>query len=103
MDIMGMMKKAQQMQKKMAEVQDELSRELVEGVAAGGAVKIVLVATGQMHSITIDPSVMDDKETLEDLIVVAHEDARAKANALTESRMSVVTAGMPIPPGMKLF
>ncbi len=102
-DMMGMMKKAQDMQKKMQELQEKLAYELVEGSAAHGAVKVVMSATGQMKSVRIDPSVMDDRETLEDLLVIASEDARTKAATLTAERMAPLTAGLPIPPGMKLF
>jgi nucleoid-associated protein EbfC len=103
-DIMGLMKQAQAMQARMKDVQAELETTLVSGQAGGGAVKITLTAKGAMKSIAIDPSVLraDDKDMIEDLILTAHEQARAEADKVMEERMKAVTAGMPLPPGMKL-
>jgi hypothetical protein len=103
-DIMGLMKKAQAMQAKMKDVQDELERLEVEGQSGGGMVKVTLNGKGQMKAVALDPSLMkpDDREMTEDLIVAAHADARAKADRLTEEKMQEVTAGLPLPPGMKL-
>ena len=82
MDFMGLMKQAQQMQAKMAEAQAELEQTEVEGEAGGGLVKVTLSAKGAMKSISIDPSLLkpEEKEILEDLIVTAHVQARAKAD-----------------------
>ena len=104
MDIMGLMKKAQAVQAKMKDVQEELERLEVEGQAGGGMVKVTLNAKGQMKGIMLDPTLMkpEDKEMAEDLIIAAHADARAKADRLTEEKMQAVTAGLPLPPGMKL-
>ncbi|MCX7325120.1 MAG: YbaB/EbfC family nucleoid-associated protein [Hyphomicrobiales bacterium] len=104
-DMMGLMKQAQQMQAKMAEMQAELDNTVVEGLAGGGMVKIMATAKGVMKSITIDPSLMvpDEREILEDLIITASADARAKAERIMEQRMAEVTKGLPLPPGMKLF
>ncbi|MGB3281292.1 MAG: YbaB/EbfC family nucleoid-associated protein, partial [Methylovirgula sp.] len=73
--------------------------------AGGGLVRATLTAKGQMKALTVDTSLLkpDDKEILEDLIVAAHEDARKKAERLMEEKMKSVTAGLPLPPGMKLF
>jgi DNA-binding YbaB/EbfC family protein len=103
-DIMGLMKKAQEMQSKMQEMQAELETLEVEGQSGGGMVKMRLTAKGAMRGIAIDPSLFkeEDAEILEDLIIAAHEDARKKAEALMEEKMKSVTAGLPIPPGMKL-
>lgn len=103
-DIMGLMKKAQAMQAKMKDIQEELERLEVEGQSGGGMVKIRLNAKGQMKAITLDPALMtpEDKEMAEDLIIAAHADARAKADRLTEEKMQAVAAGLPLPPGMKL-
>ena len=103
-DIMGMMKKAQAMQAKLADAQDELSRLEVEGQSGGGMVKVRLNGKGQMKAIALDPDLMkpEDREMVEDLIIAAHTDARAKADRLTEEKMQAVTAGLPMPPGMKL-
>lgn len=104
-DLMGMMKQAQAMQAKMEQIQAELDHIEVEGRAGGGLVCVTLTAKGQMKRVTIDPSLIkpDDIEILEDLIVTAHEDARNKAAGLTEDKMKVLTAGLPLPPGLKLF
>ena len=103
-DVMGLMKQAQAMQARLGEVQAELEQLQVEGVSGGGLVKIVLTAKGQMKAISIDPSLMreDEREILEDLIVTASDDARRKAERVAEERMKAVTAGIPLPPGIKL-
>jgi hypothetical protein len=104
MDIMGLMKKAGAMQAKMAEMQAELDNLTVDGASGGGLVKVTLTAKGALQSLVIDPSLLkaDEKEILEDLIVAAHAEARKKSEALIEEKMKEVTAGMPMPPGMKL-
>jgi DNA-binding YbaB/EbfC family protein len=104
MDIMGLMKKAGAMQAKMAEMQAELDNVTVEGFSGGGLVKITLTAKGALQGLTIDPSLLkqDEKEILEDLIVAAHADARRKAESLLEEKMKGLTAGLQLPPGMKL-
>jgi nucleoid-associated protein EbfC len=103
-DIMGLMKKAQAVQAKMKDVQDELERLEVEGQSGGGMVKVTLNGKGQMKAIALDPALMkpEDREMAEDLILAAHADARGKADCLTEEKMQAVTAGLPLPPGMKL-
>jgi hypothetical protein len=102
---MGMMKKVQEMQAKMASLQEELDRIDVEGVSGGGMVKVVASAKGAVKGVTIDDSLMKPKEKdiLEDLLVAALNDARAKADRTAQERMSTLTAGLPIPPGLKLF
>jgi nucleoid-associated protein EbfC len=104
-DMMGMLKQAQAMQEKMQEMQAELERLEVEGRSGGGMVTVTLTAKGHMKAIAIDPTLMksDEKEILEDLIVTAHEDARRKAEQLMEDKMKSLTAGLPLPPGLKLF
>jgi DNA-binding YbaB/EbfC family protein len=103
-DIMGLMKQAQALQERMAEVQKNLEALEVEGAAGGGLVRVTLTAKGAMKGVTIDPSLLtlDEKEVLEDLIVAAHADARAKAERLADEKMKTVTAGLSLPPGMKL-
>ena len=103
-DIMGLMKKAQAVQARMKDAQEELERLEVEGQSGGGMVKIRLSAKGQMKAIVLDPALMNpaDKEMAEDLIIAAHADARAKAERLTEEKMQAVAADLPLPPGMKL-
>ncbi len=103
-DIMGLMKQAQAMQARMQDMQAELERTLVEGQSGAGLVRVTLTAKGNIKNVTIDESLMkpEEKEILEDLIVTAHEDAKRKGEALMEERMKSVTAGIPLPPGMKL-
>lgn len=104
MDFMGMMKQAQQMQAKMAEAQLELEQVEVEGEAGGGLVKVRLTAKGAMKSISIDESLVkpQEKEILEDLIVTAHMQARAKADEAMTEKMKELTGGLQLPPGFKL-
>jgi DNA-binding YbaB/EbfC family protein len=104
-DIMGMMKKVQEMQAKMAALQEELDTIEVEGGAGAGMVKVVMTAKGSLRSVSIDPSLLnaDEKEILEDLVVAAVNDAKGKAEKTMQDRMSALTAGLPIPPGLKLF
>lgn len=103
-DIMGMMKKAQAMQAKLADAQEELSRLEVEGQSGGGMVRITLSGKGEMRAIHLDPSLLTpaDKDMTEDLILAAYADARTKADRAAAEKMQSLTAGLPLPPGMKL-
>ena len=103
-DIMGMMKKAQAMQAKLAETQEELTQLEVEGQSGGGMVKVVMTGKGEMKSIALDPSLLvpDDREMLEDLILAAFGDAKGKADRAAAEKMQSVTSGLPLPPGFKL-
>ena len=105
MDMMKLMKQAQEMQAKVARIQSELEATEIEGQSGAGMVKITLSGKGQLRGISIDPSLMkeDEKEILEDLIIAAHNDALTKSARITEEKMKSATAGLPIPPGMKLF
>ena len=102
---MGMMAKAKELQQKMQDAQAELEQVTVEGAAGGGLVQVTLTAKGDLRGLKIDPTLLkpEDVEILEDLIVAAHADAKAKAEAAMQEKMSGLTAGLPIPPGMKLF
>jgi hypothetical protein len=104
MDFMGMMKQAQAMQAKMAEAQAELESLMVDGESGGGLVKLTLSAKGALQSIAIDPSLLkpEEREILEDLIVSAHAQARAKAEEAMTEKMKAVTGGLQLPPGLKL-
>ena len=99
-----MMKQAQAMQAKMAEAQAELESLLVDGESGGGLVKLTLSAKGALQSIAIDPSLLkpEEREILEDLIVSAHAQARAKAAEAMTEKMKAVTGGLQLPPGLKL-
>ena len=103
-DIMGLMKQAQAMQARMMDMQAELETIEVEGQSGGGLVRVTLTAKGGMKSVVIDDSLLkvEEKEILEDLLVTAHEDACKKAERTSEEKMKAVTAGLPLPPGMKL-
>ena len=104
-DLMVIMKQAQAMQQKVQAVQEELDRLEVEGSSGGGMVKVVLTAKGQAKSLCIDPSLLvpEEAEIVEDLIVVALNDARQKADRAAQEKMEEVTKGLPLPPGLKLF
>lgn len=102
-DLMGMMKKAQEFQAKAQELQEQAASEIVEGTSGGGMVSVSMSAKGDLQGIKIDPSLLkpEEAEILEDLIVAAHADARRKGEEYMQSRMSELTSGLPIPPGMK--
>jgi DNA-binding YbaB/EbfC family protein len=103
-DFMGMMKKAEELQKKMAEMQDEAGRATVEGRSGGGLVTVMLSGKGEMKSLKVDPSLFKEDEiaVLEDLIITAHNDAKGKAEQMMQQKMAEMTQGLPLPPGMKL-
>lgn len=103
-DILGLMKQAQAMQARMQEAQAEMERIEVEGQAGGGMVRVTLTVKGAMKGVSIDASLMTpgEGEILEDLLMAAHEDARKKAEQVMEEKMKAITAGLPLPPGMKL-
>jgi DNA-binding YbaB/EbfC family protein len=96
----GLMKQAQQMQANMKKAQDELAATEVEGQSGSGMVKVTMTCAHELRRVTLDDSVMDDKEMLEDLIVAAFNDANKKAAQTSEQRMSGFSAKLP--PGMSL-
>ena len=102
-DLMGMMKAAGEMKGKMEAMQVELSNLIVQGRSGGGMVVVSLSGKGDLKGLKIDPSLFkeDDVDVLEDLIIAAHADAKAKSEEEMQRKMSEVTAGLPIPPGMK--
>ena len=99
-----MMKQVQAMQSRMADMQAKLETASVTGQSGGGLVKVTLNGKGAMTALRIDPSLLkdDEKEILEDLIVAAHSDAKAKSEAMMAEEMKSVTGGMALPPGIKL-
>jgi DNA-binding YbaB/EbfC family protein len=103
-NLAGLMKQASQMQSKMAEMQAKLDAMQVEGAAGAGMVTLTLNGKGDLKGIKIDPKLADpsDIETVEDLIVAAHADAKRKIDAVMAEEMAKVTGGMQLPPGMKL-
>jgi len=100
----GLMKQAQEMQKKMADMQAKLESTVLEGVSGAGLVRVTLTGKGAVTGVKLDPKVVDpaDTEMLEDLIVAALADAKGKLDALAESEMKNATGGLNLPPGMKL-
>ncbi len=103
MNIQGIMKQAQMMQKKMEEEQAKLAQEEVEGSSGGGMVKVVLNGKFDMKKLSIDKSLIDadESEVLEDLIVAAYNDAKNKVDAKMQDSMSAMTGGMNLG-GLKL-
>ena len=103
-DMAGMMKKAQEMQTKMGEMQDELHNIMVVGEAGAGLVKATASAKGDLKALDIDASIFnsDDKEVVEDLILAAVKDAQAKAADRAQEEMSKLTEGLGLPADMKL-
>jgi len=101
-NIAQMMQQAQRMQDNLKRVQDELAVLEVTGSAGGGMVSVTLTGKMEVRRVHIDPSVLADAEMLEDLVTAAMNDAVGKANEESSRRMSAATAGMPLPPGMKL-
>ena len=99
-----MLKEAQKMQAKMAEMQEKLADMELTGAAGGGMVTITLNGKGEMRKASIDPSLIDpnEAEILEDLIVAAFNDAKAKVEQETQAEMGKLTGGLNLPPGMKL-
>ena len=99
----GLMKQAQQMQDNLKKAQDELAQTEVEGQAGAGLVKVVMTCRHDVKRVTIDPSLLgEDRDMLEDLIAAAVNDAVRRVEAATQEKMSGLTMGMPMPPGMKL-
>ncbi|HXE03546.1 MAG TPA: YbaB/EbfC family nucleoid-associated protein [Methyloceanibacter sp.] len=101
----GMMKQAQELQTRMAEMQAEMERARVEGQSGGGLVLLTLNGKGELAGVKIDASLAkpEEVEILEDLIVAAHADAKAKVERLLQEKMQSLTGGLPLPPGLKLF
>ncbi|MDR3439188.1 YbaB/EbfC family nucleoid-associated protein [Telmatospirillum sp.] len=103
-NIGNLMKQAQQMQAKMAEMQAKLGDAEASGAAGGGMVQITLNGKGEMRKLKIDPSLCtaDDVEVLEDLVIAAFNDAKGKIEALTQGEMQKITGGLNLPAGLKL-
>ncbi|GHU11320.1 nucleoid-associated protein [Betaproteobacteria bacterium] len=98
----GLMKQAQAMQSNMMKAQEELAQLEVEGQSGGGMVKVTMTCGHDVRRVSIDPSALDDKEMLEDLIAAAVNDAVRRGEDLSKERMAGFTAGLNLPPGMKL-
>lgn len=98
----GLMKQAQMMQENMKKAQEQLAQTEIEGQSGAGMVKVVMTCAHDVRRVSIDPSVMDDKEMLEDLIAAAVNDAVRRGEALSKEKMAGFTAGLNLPPGFKL-
>ena len=98
----GLMKQAQAMQDNMKKAQDELGNIEVTGESGAGLVKVTMTCKHDVRRIAIDPSVMDDKEMLEDLVAAAVNDAVRRVESTTQEKMSGFTSGLNLPPGFKL-
>ena len=101
-NIAQLMQQAQKMQENMQRVQEELAQLEVTGNAGGGLVAVTVSGRMECRKVRIDPSAASDLEMLEDLVAAAFNDAVNKANAASQEKMGAATAGMPLPPGMKL-
>ena len=100
--IAGLMKQAQQMQDNMKKAQEQLALVEVEGQSGAGMVKVVMTCAHDVRRVSIDASVMDDKEMLEDLVAAALNDAMRRSEQVSQERMAGLTAGLNLPAGMKL-
>ncbi|MDR0635236.1 MAG: YbaB/EbfC family nucleoid-associated protein [Azoarcus sp.] len=98
----GLMKQAQQMQENMKKMQDQIAALEIEGESGAGMVKVVMTGKYEVRRVNIDPSVMDDREMLEDLVAAAVNSAARKVENVTQERMSGFSAGLNLPPGFKM-
>jgi len=97
----GLLQQAQQMQRKMMEVDKKLNEMEVTGSVSGGLVTITMTGKGDVKGVKIDSSLKEDTEVLEDLILAAFSEAKKNADKLSETEMKSVSGGMPMPPGIK--
>jgi DNA-binding YbaB/EbfC family protein len=100
-----MMKQAQELQGRVADMQAEMERLTCEGRSGGGLVVVTLNGKGEMAGVKIDASLLkpEEGEILEDLITAAHADAKTKVEEAMKEKMATLTGGLPLPPGLKLF
>ncbi len=98
----NILKKAQEMQLKMQEAQEQIKKVEATGESGGGLVRLNLNGAGHVLKLSIDDAVMDDKDMLEDLIIAAHNNAKQKVDQAVEQMQAEVTGGLDLPPGMKL-
>jgi len=101
-NLAGLMQQAQKMQEQMAKAQEELARLEVTGEAAGGMVRVVMSGAYAVRRLHIDPGLLDDSELLEDVVTAAVNDAVNRVNEAKQEKMSGLTMGLPLPPGLKL-
>ncbi len=98
----NLMQQAQKMQEDLKTAQDELALMQVQGESGAGLVSIIMTGKREARKVTVDPTLLDDKDMLEDLIAAAINDAVNKVNKMKKEKMSDVTSGIPLPPGFKL-
>lgn len=101
-NIAQLMQQAQKMQENLQRAQEDLAKLEVTGSAGGGMVSVTLTGTKECRKVRIDPSILTDQEMVEDLIAAAFNDASNKIDTESKSKMGAATAGMQLPPGMKL-
>ncbi len=103
-NLAGLMKQAQEMQSKMEEMQARLDATEVEGSSGAGMVRVRMTGRGELRGLSIDPKLADpaEMEMLQDLIIAAHQDAKAKIETMAQSEMQKATGGLNLPPGLKL-
>jgi DNA-binding YbaB/EbfC family protein len=101
-NLAGLMQQAQKMQQEMQKAQEEMANMIVTGEAAGGLVKVTMTGKHAVRRVEIDPSLLADHEMLEDVVTAAINDAVNRVATTLQDRMSEMTAGIPLPPGMKL-
>ena len=101
-NIAGLMQQAQKMQQEMQKAQEDLANMVVTGEAAGGLVKVTMTGKHAVKRVQIDPSLLDDQEMLEDIVTAAVNDAVNRIASESAERMASMTAGINLPPGMKL-
>lgn len=99
-----MMKQASEMQAKMEGLQEKIAGMEAEGVSGGGLCRVILTGKGYASKVSLDPSLMkeSEREVAEDLVTAAINDAKAKLERASEEQMKELTAGLPLPPGIKL-
>jgi DNA-binding YbaB/EbfC family protein len=102
-NLAGLLQQAQKMQQEMQKAQEELARLTVTGEAAGGLVKVTMTGKHAVRRVEIDATLLEDREMLEDVVAAAVNDAVNRVATTLQERMSELTAGMPLPPGLKLF
>jgi DNA-binding YbaB/EbfC family protein len=99
----NLMKQAQLMQENMKKLQEEIAQMEIEGQSGAGAVKVVMTGRHEVKRVVIAPNLLaEDKDMLEDLVAAAFNDAARRIDSTTQERMAAATAGLPLPPGMKL-
>ena len=101
-NLAGLMQQAQKLQQEMQKAQEEMANMIVTGEAAGGLVKVTMTGKHAVRRVEIDPSLLSDQEMLEDVVTAAINDAVNRVATTLQDRMADMTAGIPLPPGMKL-